>query len=233
MKKLLFVLLVLSLLVLSACGGEKVMKEEPVAEEPVVEKEVQPIVEKETKPAEPVDCMDPEIKDLIAKADTDQLHYYMRETPYFRQQYEVFVKGDKMKIILPEATKFIRGEYFDTVYLDLSTKDAVAYCEDPKRCDDSEEEFAVEYDEYYRLTPMDWAMSLNCADEISTENMFDRDVMLVEYTLNGKTANMWLYMFNGVTAQMIEDIDASEPVQRSFEILSLKVDEEDVTKQFA
>jgi hypothetical protein len=228
MKKLLFVLLVVSLLVLSACGGEKELKKEPVAE-PVVEKEVKPIVEQEV---ETVDCLDPEIRDLVTDAERiGQLHYYMRETPYFREQYEVFVKGDKMKVILPEASKFIRGEYYDTVYLDLSAKEAVAYCEDRKRCEDPQEEFDVDYEQYYRQTPMDWATSLNCADKISTETMFNRDVVLAQYTMNGKTNKMWLYMFNGVTAKMTEDIDASEPVERSFEILSMSVSDNDVTKQ--
>ena len=227
MKKLLLVLLIVSLLVLSACAGEKVLKEEPTAE-PVVEQEVEPAVEVE----ETVDCVDPEIRDLIDEArNIEQLHYYMRESPYFRQQYEVFVKGDKMKVVLPEASKFIRGEYYNTVYLDLSTKEAVAYCEDKKRCSDFYEAFDVDYEQYYRLTPVDWAVSLDCAKEISTERMFNRDVVLVEYEMNGKTNNMWLYMFNGVTAKMIEDIDAADPVQRTFEMLSMSVSDEDVVKQ--
>jgi len=228
MKKLLFVLLVVSLLVLSACAGEKVIEEEP-ATEPVIEQEVEPVVEEEM---EPVDCVDPEIRDLIDEArDLDQLHYYMRESPYFRQQYEVFVKGDKMKVVLPEASKFIRGEYYNTVYLDLNTKEAVAYCEEKRRCSDFYEAFDVDYEQYYRQTPVDWTLSLDCAKEISTERMFDRDVVLVEYTENGKTNNMWLYMFNGMAAKMIEDIDAADPVQRTFEMLSMSVSDEDVVKQ--
>lgn len=229
MKKLLFVLLIVSLLVLSACAGEKVLKEEPAAE-PVVEQEVEPAVEVEEEEA--VDCVDPEIRALIDEArDLDQLHYYMRESPYFREQYEVFVKGDKMKVVLPEASKFIRGEYYDTVYLDLITKEAVAYCEDKKRCSDFYEAFDVDYEQYYRQTPVDWTLSLVCAEKVSTENMFSRDVVLVKYTENGKTYNMWLYMFNGMAAKMIEDIDAADPVQRTFEMLSMSVSEEDVVKQ--
>ncbi|MBW3017721.1 hypothetical protein KY325_01025 [Candidatus Woesearchaeota archaeon] len=231
MKKILFALLIVSLLVLSACAGEKVVKEEPAAE-PVVEKEVTPAVEEEKKPVVVESCMESSVRELLDKAEKlDPLRYYMRETPYFREQYEALVRANKMKVILPEPSTFVRGEYFNTVYLDLDKKEAVAYCEDRKRCNDFEKQFDVDYDDYYRLTPVDWAMSLKCAKVLGTETMFSRDVALVEYEKNGKTSNMWLYIYNGVTAKMVEDVDAKEPVQRSFEMLSMSVSEKDVAHQ--
>jgi hypothetical protein len=167
-------------------------------------------------------CMDPAIQDLIDKAkDVDELHYKMRET------------HEKMKIILPEPPAFIRGEYYNAVYLDTDTKEAIAYCEDRKRCDDYNKPFEVEYDDYYRQTPMDWALTLDCGENIGTETMYNRDVVVVEYEKNGKTNRMWLYNYYGVASQVIEDVEAKEPAsQRTFEVLSKSVTDEEVVHGF-
>ena len=179
-------------------------------------------------------CMDPAIQDLVDKAkDVDELHYMLRETPYLRKESEFFVKDEKMKIILPEPPAFIRGEYFNAVYLDTDTKEAIAYCEDRKRCDDYNEPFIVEYDDYYRQTPMDWVLTLGCAENIGTETMYNRDVVVAEYEKDGKTNRMWLYNYYGVASQVIEDVEAKEPAaQRTFEVLSKSVTDEDVLHGF-
>ncbi|MBW2987191.1 hypothetical protein KY336_01450 [Candidatus Woesearchaeota archaeon] len=215
-------------------------EEEPVVEEEPAVEVIEPEEEEDDMGAitgeavADTGCMDPSIQALVDKAkDVDELHYLMRETPYLRKESEVFVKDEKMKIVLPEPPAFIRGEYYNAVYLDTDTKEAIAYCEDRKRCDDYNEPFDVEYDDYYRLTPMDWAMTLGCAENIGTETMYNRDVIVAEYEKDGKTNRMWLYNYYGVTSQIIEDVEAKEPAaQRTFEVLSKSVTDEDVVHQY-
>ncbi|MBD3259423.1 hypothetical protein GF371_02205 [Candidatus Woesearchaeota archaeon] len=216
-------------------------EEKPVeAEEPAEEKKVKDVPEDagmESVTGESVvdintGCHDPEVKELLDKAEkTKQLRYLMRKPPYFREESEVYVKDSKMKIILPEASKFTRGEYFNAVYLDTDTKEAIAYCEDRVRCDDLNKPFDVEYDDYYVFTPMDWAKMLGCGDKTGTETMFNRNTAVVEYKEDGKTNIMNLYDYYGVAAQVVKDVDAKDPKMWTFEVLSNSVTEEDVVHQ--
>jgi len=211
----------------------------PVETEPVeIQEEPEPVEEAGmdtvtgSSVVETGGCLDPDVQMLVDKAkSTKEMRYLMRKPPYFRDEYEVFVKDNKMKIVLPEASKFVRGEYFNTIYLDTDSKEAIAYCEDRVRCDDLNKPFEVEYNDYYELTPKDWILTLGCADNIGTETMFNRHTVVVEYKEDSKTNRMNLYSYYGVAAQVIKDIDAKEPKMWSFEMISSSLTKEDVTHQ--
>ncbi len=66
-----------------------------------------------------------------------------------------YAKGDKMKAILRYDETESGGHTIDTIYLDRSSRQANAYCEE-KGCLDRNKPYDVEFEEYDILSPLEW-----------------------------------------------------------------------------
>ena len=133
------------------------------------------------------DYKDPKVKRLIAKVDakvTSYAFYFQTSANWnlIRDQY--FVREDKMKVKLFEVNFYNRKHYFDTVYLDMTSKTGYAYCEarQERRCLDQNREFIVEYNDFIIKTPYEWAKEIPYdAVWTGTEQIDNRAADVVEY----------------------------------------------------
>ncbi|MBW3013970.1 hypothetical protein KY335_01900, partial [Candidatus Woesearchaeota archaeon] len=173
--------------------------------------------------------IDPRVAELVDKAkELKEFRYYYSESPDVHLKSQFFIKDEKVKIILPAPPAFARGKYYNAIYLDTKTKDAAAYCEDEKRCSDLNQEFPANYDDYYRLTPRDWALFVEDAEVLGTEVMYNRDTTLVEFEKGGRTYRIWLYNYHGLAAKVVEDYGASKPRILFFELISTHVSDNQI-----
>src|SRR3989344_8656190 len=127
------------------------------------------------------------------KVYEDNMHYFMSTQSFNDKEYEFFIKGNRMKVVLARPEFNTNKEKFDTIYFDTSSKSAVAYCE--KRvniCDDSSKGLFILYSDYYMLTPVDWITNVKQEKVIRTEYVNDRQASLIEFIYKDESVKIWI-----------------------------------------
>ena len=250
------ILLIILLMFLAACMPaeqpqvEVVEEVEEVVEEPeepiqeVVE-EVEPEVEESEEEAEPeeedeklteLDKNQQKLADLKKKVgELDTYRYTYRADPDFTRPIEVNIKDNRMRLRLSSTSKYDRANYFDTVYLDLGSKEAVAYCEDKHfTCEDANRKFEVGYEDYIITSPVDWAKLIPLdATFIESQSFTGRTGLGYEFDLDDITHRVWIDEFYGVALQVIEKPETDDKIKREFLFEGTDVSEEDVYHQEA
>ncbi len=211
MKKslsIVFVLAVLSMFLIGCGGG----KEAPVVSEKEAPEE-QTAPEKtvtQTTTTEPVDTetedapqrvADKKVTALLAKNQgrVTSLKYMYQDPTMYPEEWETWVKGDKMHIKLRELDN-VQGEvYIDNVYLDLTKKTAVGYCERKVyRCADPNSPIDVKFAKYYRETPFDWIDDVAYAKQESQEQVQQRNVWKITDDFEGMKTTAWVDEYYGI-----------------------------------
>lgn len=110
-----------------------------------------------------------------------------------------YIKGDKIKIKLRDTGIYNFEDYFDTVYLDLTNKTAVGYCEAPiEACRKGKNSFNLDYDNYKIKTPTDWLEELRLdKDNVEYKGgiiLFERRTAFLQKDKN----YYWLDEFSGL-----------------------------------
>ena len=202
MKTKIFAILVLLALLVGCAKQEAPTKEaeEPAAGTEAVEEEP-PVIE----PAGEAKEMTKDVKELLARAskkvESYSYYYYGPET---QLAYNLFIKGNKTKIIPPERVKVRENEFYDTTYLNTETKTALAYCESLNTliCQDTSKEFTLSYKDAYLKTPMDWLDEIKYAERLSEETMQERKTIKL---VSGEVGTIWIENFYGVPFQVEKD----------------------------
>jgi hypothetical protein len=124
----------------------------------------------------------------------------------------------------------VKGDiYVDNIYLDLSAKKAVGYCErNVYRCADPNSPIDVSFAKYYRKTPFEWINEVTYAEKTSEEQMQQRNTWEIEYTEDDERVTMWVDEYYGlpVKIRVVKDGSASEYI---FEDISFNsVDDSDL-----
>lgn len=202
--------LVLVLMFLAGCAGQKSAPKEveptknvvPEPKETVSEPAPSESKNVETAPEpEPVKPMNSKVAALLTKSQgrVTSLRYMYQDITMKPEEWETWVKGNKMHVKLREMDE-IRGDvYVDNIYLDLSTKTAVGYCEKSVyRCSDPNTPIEVSFNKYYRKTPLEWIDQVTYAEKEAEEQMQQRNVWKLRYTEDGKTVYMWVDEYYGV-----------------------------------
>ncbi|HLD02356.1 MAG TPA: hypothetical protein VJC07_01495 [Candidatus Nanoarchaeia archaeon] len=164
MKK--FIILAIALLLLVACTP----KEEPS----------QPA--KQASDGNIPVLYDSQVSALLVSKDDANLRYKFDQSPENPREYEIFIKGDKMKVILPDYNDYL-GEY-DIAYIDLSDESAVAYCTNTAniKCKDKTKQIEVPFKDVITKTPYDWLNEVPPEAKITGSAMVGRrTVEIVEY----------------------------------------------------
>ena len=209
-KKILFMVLIIGLL-LTGCKGpsdDVIPAPSKTSETGPSDVKVYEQPESTVEQAEPAKAeeavreMSKEILDIIAKSEkVTSMDYsfskYIQES--VSKYAHVYVKGDKMKQehALRSGT-YEPGTRYDNVYIDLSAKTAVGYCEDVDSCDDPNEQISVNFNEFVVETPLDVLDSIKSAEKVESAMYDNKEVIIIQDTHNGKIRKIWLWTYRGL-----------------------------------
>jgi len=148
--------------------------------------------------------MSPMLEELTEKSSKVKdygFHYSPMDDP---KGPVYFIKGDDMKITLLDLEKVEDDVYVDTVYLNMTDRTAVGYCENWKltTCDDPNEPVELDFYLYEIKTPIDWVKSLDNGEFISSETFEQRKVRVVEYMSGENKGLMWIDDHYGLAWQV-------------------------------
>jgi hypothetical protein len=107
----------------------------------------------------------------------------------------------RMKVTLMSKERFTVNDAYDTVYLDLVNKTAVAYCEnrDDKVCPNRDNEYPVDFEDYFVETPFGWVDKLTKADLTNrSKTIENRDADEVLFEIDGESGVMFAARFYGL-----------------------------------
>ncbi len=240
MKKIIFLVLVLVILI-SGCGGkpeDSYIKPKSDVEEPSVNEIDLPSEESGDYDGSNLEGpeLSSEIKELLGKVDDiDSLEYsynvFIKGEPSYYSN--VYVKGNKMKqeINLGSGT-FAEGEYYDTVYFDLAKNTADAYCEEDCDEDEIDKVIDVNYNDFYVESPFDVAKNLKVGKLIGNAMHENKEVDIVEYSVDGKTVRVYIWTYRGIPLkyEVREDDELVKKVEFKSPIVN-DVDDEELVHQ--
>jgi hypothetical protein len=189
----------------------------------------------ETVEAEPVKVLTKKMKQLLQKHEgrvANMMYMYQDQTNK-PEEWQTWVKDNKMHIELRQLDN-VRGEvYVDNIYLDLAEKTAVGYCEAKVyRCADPNTPVELNFNKYYRETPLDWIEKVTYAELISDEQINSRKVWKVKYEEGDKQVFMWIDDYYGVSS-MIREVRDGVVNEYIFEDISFNsVEDSDLEHPF-
>ena len=183
---------------------EVVVTPEPAAPPAVVQPGPTPVE------AKPEPAVSKELQALLSRADQKLKSYQYLELviPDKQQPDTIAVRGSRIKITLYEYEPYVPAEYFDTVYLETSTKTAVGRCENQKRCiwhrgDNTNREWKLDYDKYRRKTPYEWLKGAPAAATIIGPEVHEnRATTKIQYDDAGKFVTMWIDDTYGIPVEI-------------------------------
>ncbi|MFH1072994.1 MAG: hypothetical protein V1743_06210 [Nanoarchaeota archaeon] len=172
---------------------------------------VQPLQENKTQePLEPVEPEMPEedipslpdeVKDAFDKAKETVTSYQYKYIgpPNDKDVFAVLVKGTKMKVTRPQYANYLETDRYDTVYLDLEKKTAVAYClVYTPVCKDKTKAFYPGYEKYLFKTPFDWIEEIPGGELKGSEQVNGRNAWRVEYSSGENLHKVWIDEHYGI-----------------------------------
>lgn len=201
--RLFFIFAVVSLLLFAAGCGKA--KEQPVVKP---ETEIKPEVKPAPEPAppvvekQPVTVIDEEVQGVLdkrSKVTGYKYLYYGPPNPGFGLEFRVL--GSKARLYLGTLSKLADGKTYDTVYLDLAAKSAVAYCESVSCTNKGS--LDVNFDDYYLQTPADFASSVAGAKLRNYELLYQRKTAVIIFEdTKGMNGTMWLDTVYGMPVKV-------------------------------
>ncbi|MBU90743.1 hypothetical protein CMO94_04325 [Candidatus Woesearchaeota archaeon] len=213
-NKIIFPLLIFSLLIISACAEtttapvkapQESAKVDVVGETIKikvieVDEEIEEPVEKIIEELSDEEGISSEIKELLAIADkqVESLRYSYKGPETNNFFYDFSVKGNKIKYIL-SPTYFIDVEVdeYDAIYLDKEFETALAYC-DSKKCYREGKKAVLDYDESYILTALDWLNEIKNAEKLGEEVIGKKNT----WKLAADGFTVWIDTYLGVPVQV-------------------------------
>ena len=161
----------------------------------------------------------PEVQKILAKSsNVKSLSYnYKRVDLPLVKPLQFWTKGDAVKRELPVQTEVLNKNEMDVVIFNTVAKTANAYCESKKFCIKTGDRGAVEYDQYYVNTPLDWKEMIVSAKKVAEEQIADRKVWKL---LANENITLWMDTFYGLPLRVdvgSERHEFQEPIFNSVE----------------
>ena len=159
------------------------------------------------------------------------LQYSYVESPEVLPQNTYFTSREKMKVELKTKVRYSPDDSYDTVYLDLVEKTAVAYCENKDRqtCPDRDKAYRVEFDDYFIETPFDWLGKVTSADLTGrSQSIEQRNAAEVSFEIDEASGVMFIDAYYGVPLT----ITFGNKQYEFRDIVINEVDDEDLDHQF-
>jgi hypothetical protein len=149
---------------------------------------------KEPEPMLPVvEEFEQEVAELIdLSSDISSYEYFFasrvrdRFGNYQEENYDVYIKGNKVKKVYATPKRLAEGEYYDVVYIDLDKKSAIGVCLDKGKvlCQDlNDEQFQIPYqEEKLAVVPLELIQSIDpLAKKINSGIFENRKVDVLNY----------------------------------------------------
>ncbi len=160
------------------------------------------------------------------------INYEHRRFPDNQELHDISILGDKIVYVLPESQAFFKDEYFDTVYMDISERSAVAYCEHKgdQKCPNPNKGFDVEFSDYIEMIVYDdWINKILSGTgyiKRDQETLFDRKVDVFDVDISGIPHRISVDQFYGVPMKIEKypdsDVDGSRPAEEyTYRIISV------------
>jgi len=191
MKKILSILLILTIVFLVGCAKEEAKVETTTPSAPTTTTTPETV-------AEPADY-DPKVQRLIDKFNDKVKTYSYYHTYKGKEQklHKYFIRLDhnKVKIELYEINRYKKETYYDSVFLDMDKQIARGYCLDDRkaRCDDTFREFKLNYGDWLVKFPHEWIEDIpSSAKVITSETLSQRKANVIAYEKNGKLHKIWI-----------------------------------------
>jgi hypothetical protein len=225
--------LIAILLVVLVVGCAEEVSEQPTTQESAVEQQpAEAPKQQEQKPVETDSTietkeeMSAQSKEILGLSDKRIMSlkytYFGQET--LPAAYDFWVKGDKIKIELPQSGRHrIDREFYKYVYLDRSAKTAFVVCtSDAGACDISLGPQEIIYGLYGNIkTPLEWLDEITSLEIVSTENLHTREV----YRAESNIGMVWIDSYTGLPLKIEKD---GETLLRMEGMIFNQVKDEDV-----
>ncbi|MBU1111520.1 MAG: YtxH domain-containing protein [archaeon] len=155
--------------------------------------------------SQPEFAIDDDVQNLLDNNNklTSISYNYRAESAVDSGMYEIYLKGDMMKIILPDETNILHTLDMDTVIIDWGDRTAISYCASVKYCEETGEKGEVSIDKYYVMNPIFWLDKIDTAEKTEERKLFNRDATVAD--INGGEYVFWIENFYGVPLQVEED----------------------------
>ena len=228
MKKYCLCMVLVVLVLLMGCeikpAGPLPQTAEPKEEVPV-KKTTQPKEAPVIEETEEIIKIPNDIKEVLEKGKTKLTSYsYNYKSPESDLEYELYVKGNNIKITLPEMNIEEQGKFYNTIYLDAEKKTAQAYCIGYSSCEGKVGKVKdLEYEDEYIETPLDWLEKVTEAEQIDERTIEGRKAIYLETNIGKITVESYygfLYKiedgekkweFNDAALNAVKDSDVTAP----------------------
>jgi len=185
---------VLVLILLVSCTSQQ--PTEPQQQTPEQETPTE-TTSQQTKEKEPVEeeiiKIPNDIKEILEKGETKLKSYsYNYKKPESDLAYEISVKGNNIKITLPDMNTEEQGNFYNTIYIDTEKKTAQAYCTGYSDCEGGVGKVKdLNYEEAYIDTPLDWVEKVTSANVIDERQVEGRDAVYLETNIGKITVESY------------------------------------------
>ncbi|MEE9525687.1 MAG: hypothetical protein V3V78_03735 [Candidatus Woesearchaeota archaeon] len=225
MKKILFTLLVIVILV-SGCGGNGEVVSDSKTGVSVNEKDLGTESRKSySTPKSTGATLTSEINTLLAKSDSvSSVEYSHREFVLGEPGYnaEVWAKGNKQRHEISRQAGFAKGVRYDTIFFDLAKEEAIGYCTDEKTCEDKlDAATPLEFDDYTTETPLNLVDQITVGSKIGSSMYDDREVIIIEYEQGGNQVRVYVWDYKGLPLKY--EVRDGEELIRKVEYLGLVI----------
>lgn len=193
MKRIfIFMVVLCSLFLLSCTATRYVCPDGSTVADPVSCSQVE-----EKKVVEETPAVDSPVEELLAKnKNVESMSYdYKRVDKPLEKVVKVWIKKVTVKQKLSVQTKVLNNNEMDVVIFNTLTRTANAYCESKKYCIKTGDAGAVDFDQYYIKTPLDWIDGVSSAEKKGEARLANREVWILQ--LDGNVT-MWVDTFFGV-----------------------------------
>lgn len=195
------VLLVLILLIGCAQTGQQAQPPAPIQQpaQPQAETPAETVSQEETPITEEITTMPNDIREILEKGKTGLSSYsYNYKSPESDVKSQIYVKGNKIKIILPEKNTKEQGKVYNTIYLDTEKKTAQAYCIGYSSCEGKVGKVKdLNYEEAYIETPLGWLAKVTEAKQIDERTVEGRKSIYLETNIGKITVESYYgFLYN-------------------------------------
>ncbi len=145
----------------------------------------------------PAKVLSAEIREILSKSkNVESLSYdYKRVDKPLERPVNVWIKKLTVKQELIVQTGILNKNVMDVVIFNLADRTVHAYCESKKFCIKTGDVGAVDFDQYYLKTPLDWIDGVTSAEKISEAKIGERKVWQLK---TDEGVSLWVDTYYGI-----------------------------------